>query len=92
MDEADFELLRKLILEIDQSRDENWIDLHNFREQKFGKRIHIDCHVTLPYYLTALEAYEEIDRMEDLIKEYHKKSVEMFIHTELFIHASYRIC
>ena len=88
MDEADFELLRKLILEIDQSRDENWIDLHNFRGQKFGKRIHIDYHVTLLYYLTVLEAHEEID----LIKEHHKKGVEMFIHTDLFIQASYRIC
>jgi cation diffusion facilitator family transporter len=92
MDEADFELLHTLIHEIDQSRDENWIDLHNFRAQKFGKHIHIDCHVTLPYYLTVQEGHEEIERMEDLIKEHHKKGVEMFIHTDPCIPRSCRIC
>ena len=47
MDEADFELLEELITDIDGDRNENWIDLHNFRAQKFGKGIHIDCHLTI---------------------------------------------
>lgn len=92
MDEADFKLLHKLILEIDKNRNENWIDLHNFRAQKFGKHVHIDCHVTLPYYLSVQEAHDEIDRMEDLVKAQHPAGVEMFIHADPCIPASCRIC
>lgn len=92
MDEADFELLRELINEIDSSRKENWIDLHNLRAQKFGKRLHIDCHVTLPYYLTVEEAHDEIDRLELLTKEKHAGGLEMFIHTDPCRPKSCRIC
>lgn len=92
MDEADFELLEELILEIDRNRNENWIDLHNFRAQKFGKRIHIDCHLTLPYYLTVMEAHEEVKLMEDLVKRHYPHGVEMFVHTDPCITSSCRIC
>jgi len=92
MDEADFKLLRKLISEIDENRNQNWIDLHNFRAQKFGKHVHIDCHVTLPYYLTVKQAHDEIDRMEDLVKDHHPAGVEMFIHSDPCIPTSCRIC
>ena len=92
MDEADFELLRKLISEIDKNRNENWIDLHNFRTQKFGKGIHIDCHVTLPYFLTVKEAHKEIDHMEEFVKNQHPNGVEMFVHTDPCIPTSCRIC
>ena len=92
MDEADFDLLRKLISEIDKSRNVNWIDLHNFRAQKFGKRIHIDCHVTLPYYLTVKEAHSEVKLMEKLVKQHYSNGVEMFIHTDPCIPTSCRIC
>lgn len=92
MDEADFELLRKLISEIDFKRKENWIDLHNFRAQKFGKRIHIDCHVTVPHYLTVDEAHAEIDELEELVKSQHPDGLEMFVHTDPCKPKSCRIC
>lgn len=92
MDEADFDLLRNLIAQINNNRKENWIDLHNFRAQKFGKRIHIDCHVTLPYFLTVKDAHEEMNRMEELVKERHPNGIEMFVHTDPCIPTSCRIC
>ncbi|MBI1288969.1 MAG: cation diffusion facilitator family transporter [Flavobacteriales bacterium] len=92
MDEADFELLESLITEIDANRTENWIDLHNFRAQKFGKGIHIDCHVTVPYYLTVEEAHEEIDAIEQLVRTNYPYGVEMFIHADPCIPTSCRIC
>lgn len=92
MDEADFELLEGLISEIDTKRNENWIDMHNFRAQKFGKGIHIDCHLTLPYFFTVEEAHLEIDRIEQLVRENYPESVEMFIHADPCIPTSCRIC
>jgi cation diffusion facilitator family transporter len=82
MDEADFELIRDLVSHLNRERNENWIDIHNFRAQKFGKGIHIDCHITVPYYLTVEEANQEIDTMEDLVKEHYPHGVEMFIHAD----------
>ena len=92
MDEADFDLLKGLVTEMNNSRSENWIDLHNLRAQKFGKRIHIDCHVTVPYFLTVKESHIEIDRLEELVTEQHPDGVEMFIHTDPCKPKSCRIC
>jgi cation diffusion facilitator family transporter len=92
MDEADFELLEELISKIDSERNGNWIDLHNFRTQKFGKGIHIDCHLTLPYYFTVEEAHSEIDRVEKIVSSNYAEGVEMFIHADPCIPTSCRIC
>ena len=92
MDEADFELLEGLISELDSKRNENWIDLHNFRTQKFGKSIHIDTHLTLPYYFTVEEAHLEIDRIEHIVSDNYPEAVEMFIHADPCIPTSCRIC
>ncbi|TNF24434.1 MAG: cation transporter [Bacteroidetes bacterium] len=92
MDEADFELLERLIAEIEAKRTENWIDLHNLRAQKFGKGIHIDCHMTVPYYLTVEEAHNELDAVERIVNEHYPHSVEMFIHADPCTPRSCRIC
>lgn len=92
MDEADFEMIRKLVKEVNENRTENWVDLHNFRTQKFGKRIHIDCHVTIPYYLSVADAHDEIDAMEKLVEKHHPHGVEMFIHIDPCSPSSCRIC
>lgn len=92
MDEADFELLQSLLSEIETNRTENLIDLHNFRAQKFGKGIHIDCHITVPYYLTVKEAHDEIDAVEQLIRTNYPYGVEMFVHADPCIPTSCRIC
>ena len=92
MDEADFDLLEKLISDIDSRRNENWIDLHNFRAQRFGKGIHIDCHLTLPNYFTVEEAHAEIDSVEHIVSDNYPESVEMFIHADPCIPTSCRIC
>jgi len=92
MDEADFDLLETLITEIDKKRRENWIDLHNFRAQKFGKSIHIDCHLTLPHYLTVEKAHAEVEQLENVVSELHPQGLEMFIHTDPCRPSSCRIC
>ena len=92
MDEADFDLIENLIGQLNENRTENWIDIHNFRAQKFGKRIHIDCHITVPNYLTVEEAHNEIDAMEHLVAEHHPHGVEMFIHIDPCTPSSCRIC
>jgi len=82
MDEADIELLQKLIALINDNRRPNWIDIHNLRVIKYGSLLHIDCHLTLPWYLNLRESHVEIDALGDLIKKEFGDTIEMFVHTD----------
>lgn len=82
MDEADVELLEKMVQVISAKRRENWIDLHNLRVIKYGTVLHVDCHLTLPWYLTVLEAHSEIDALSGLIQNEFGESFEIFVHSD----------
>ncbi|MGJ7030650.1 cation diffusion facilitator family transporter [Niabella hirudinis] len=82
MDEADEQLLLEMIAYINKNRRENWIDLHNFRVIKYGSVLHIDCHLTVPWYLNVTEAHQEVDQLAALIRDQYGQSVEFFIHSD----------
>lgn len=92
MDEADEELLKRVVDLIESSRRENWIDLHNLRIIKYGNTLHLDCHLTVPWYLTVKEAHEEFDKLEKLINDNFGESIEMFVHTDPCAEYSCKIC
>ncbi len=68
MDEADEKILGKVIALLNNSRLPNWIDIHNLRVIKFGNVLHVDCHMTVPWYLNVREAHDEIDSLRKLIQ------------------------
>lgn len=80
MDEADFDVVTKVVQLLNDKRREAWIDVHNFRAQKYGNELHIDCHLTLPYYFDLTRVHEEVSLVDKLINNDVTK-------TELFIHA-----
>lgn len=82
MDEADHQLMEKLVDNIQNHRTENWVDLHNFRIIKYGGNLHIDCHLTLPRYLDTTEAHQEVKALENLATSFHHKPIEWFIHVD----------
>lgn len=92
MDEADVKLLKKMVEMLNANRRENWIDLHNLRIIKYGSRIHLDCHLTVPWYLNVNEAHEEIDALSGLVKKEYGESVELFVHSDGCMDFSCRIC
>lgn len=92
MDEADMKLLREIIQILNDNRKENWIDLHNLRVIKYGSLLHIDCHLTIPWYFNVREAHEEIDALTKLIKEKFGNAVELFVHTDACLDRSCEIC
>jgi len=92
MDEADTQLLKKMVEMLNASRRENWIDLHNLRIIKYGSRIHLDCHLTVPWYLNVHEAHKEIDALSNLVKDEYGESVELFVHSDGCLDFSCRIC
>jgi len=92
MDEADSELLKKLIALLNNNRRENWIDLHNLRVIKYGGQLHVDCHLTIPWYLNISEAHQEIELLTGLVKKELGDSVEFFVHTDPCLDFSCPIC
>lgn len=92
MDEADYELLKRIVQVLNENRRENWIDIHNLRVIKYGNTLHIDCHLTVPWYLTVLQAHEEVEGVGNLIKEKIDPDIELFIHTDPCVETSCSVC
>jgi cation diffusion facilitator family transporter len=92
MDEADMALLENVIAELNANRNKNWVDLHNLRVIKYGPLLHIDCHLTMPWYLNVHQAHEIMDHFTDLIKSKFGDSVEFFIHIDGCMPFSCAIC
>lgn len=93
MDEADLQLLREMIRVLNAHKPDNWVDLHNLRIIKYGAILHLDCHLTVPWYFNVNEAHREVDRLDQLIRDNFPQSLEMFVHTDGCVPpASCRVC
>jgi cation diffusion facilitator family transporter len=92
MDEADEKLLSSMVEWINSHRRDNWIDLHNLRVIKYGSVIHLDCHLTVPWYLNVHEAHKEIDILGQLIRDRFGESMEMFVHSDGCLPFQCHIC
>lgn len=92
MDEADKNLLTKLVALLNANRKPNWIDLHNLRVIKYGSVLHMDCHLTVPWFLNVHEAHREIDALAELVRKEFGESVEFFVHSDGCLPFSCRIC
>lgn len=82
MDEADVKLLTRMVDLLNANRSENWVDLHNLRVIKYGTILHVDCHLTVPWYLNINEAHLEIDQLAALIRKDFGESLELFVHSD----------
>lgn len=92
MDEADVKLLGRMVEILNANRRENWVDLHNLRVIKYGSVLHVDCHLTVPWYLNVHEAHGEIDALAELIRREFGESLELFVHSDGCLPFSCRIC
>lgn len=92
MDEADMKLLDKMVQLLNANRRANWVDLHNLRVIKYGAVLHIDCHLTVPWYLNVHEAHQEIDELAALSRREFGESLELFVHTDGCLYSQCPIC
>jgi cation diffusion facilitator family transporter len=92
MDEADTELLVNVVSLCQRERRENWIDLHNLRIIKYGSVLHLDCHLTIPWYFNINEGHEEVKLLEDKVRGKYGETVELFIHTDGCLDFSCKVC
>ncbi len=82
MDEADLGMLAKLAKVMNDNRRPQWIDLHNTRIQQHGSGLHIDAHLTLPWYLELREAHQQMEDAVKLIAENSSRRIEFNFHMD----------
>ncbi len=92
MDEADLALLEEVVGELNKNRNVQWVDLHNLRVIKYGSLMHIDCHLTVPWFLNVNEAHQVVEEFTSLIKNKFGASIEFFVHTDGCMSYSCPIC
>ena len=92
MDEMDMDLVDEFIKELNQERKLDWIDVHNLRIIKFGRDVHIDCHLTLPWYYSLEQTHNQVVLFENVIKRKFEPQTEFFIHADPCIENSCKLC
>jgi len=92
MDEADLDLLEHLINFLEANRHPSWIDIHNLRMVQYGNILHLDGHITLPWYFTVQQAHNEIESLNDMIQNKFGNKIELFLHVDYCEDFSCKIC
>ncbi|WP_025761668.1 cation diffusion facilitator family transporter [Dyadobacter tibetensis] len=82
MDATDPQMLDRTVDLLWRNKKEHWIDIHNLRVQQYGSDLHIDCHLTLPYYWELTEVHEAIHDFENILKGDSKGETEIFVHAD----------
>jgi len=82
MDKADAEVLEKAVACLSEQRSEAWIDIHNLRVIKYGSKLHIEMHVTMPFDMTIAEMEKENGRLHGSIRSTFGGSVDMIMMPE----------
>lgn len=92
MDEVDGKLVKEIVKVLNHERNKNCIDVHNLRVIKYGTALHIDCHITIPWFFDTRAAHETVEELEELLKANTEKSVECFIHVDPCIPPCCKVC
>lgn len=92
MDEQDLDLVEKIAKILENNREIDWIDIHNMKIQQFGANLHIDAHITLPYYYSLREAHQEMEKVIILLAKNSKRQVEFNFHMDDCKPKSCEIC
>lgn len=82
MDETDPELLEHAVDILKNHKRDYWIDVHNMRIQKYGSDLHVDCHLTLPYFWDLHQVHDAVQEFEHALEANHVGHVELFIHAD----------
>jgi cation diffusion facilitator family transporter len=92
MDAVDDALLEKVVQTLKINKKTEWVDVHNLRVQQYGSDLHIDCHLTLPYYWELQRVHETIHDFENILKDSHTGETEIFVHADPCLYQQCYFC
>jgi cation diffusion facilitator family transporter len=64
MDQADEDLLARIVRILEKRREPEWIDIHGLRAWRSGASVHVDFHMSVPRYLDVERLHAIHDRVE----------------------------
>jgi cation diffusion facilitator family transporter len=82
MDEADINVLKEIVEIIAKNKSDHWINIHNLKLIKYGDTFHIDCDLTLPWYMNISDAHKESDQVMKIISDNYSRKIDFTIHTD----------
>lgn len=92
MDEANPEMLNQIAELLEKNRKKDWIDIHNMKIQQFGSRLHLDAHLTLPWYFNLRTAHNDMEEVVKLIAKNTERYIEFNFHMDDCKSTSCAIC
>lgn len=92
MDESDPAMMTHIAEHLNSIRKKEWIDVHNVRIQQHGSVLHIDGHITLPWYLDLRDAHAEMEEMIVSIAKVSDRNIEFNFHMDDCRPISCEIC
>jgi cation diffusion facilitator family transporter len=82
MDEADIVVLKEIVEILLKNKSKQWINIHNLKLIKYGDTYHIDCDLTLPWFMNIAEAHKETDLVVKIISDNYSRGIDFTIHTD----------
>lgn len=69
MDTSDRVDIDRVVELVDKNRHPTWIDVHDLRVVSYGESIHLDCHLTVPWWFDIRQGHDQCDALEELLVE-----------------------
>lgn len=82
MDEADPELLDRIVEILNEHRRPDWIDVHELRTRHYGDKVHVDFHLVVPRSFGLPEAHVEAEEIEMMILNTLEEVAEVIVHVD----------
>ena len=82
MDEADPELLDRIVEILNEHRQPDWIDVHQLRTRHYGDKVHVDFHLVVPRSFGLLEAHVEAEKIEGMILSTLSEVADVIVHVD----------
>ena len=82
MDQADPELLDRIVEILNENRRPDWIDVHQLRTRHYGDKVHVDFHLVVPRSFGLLEAHVEAENIERMILSTLSEVADVIVHVD----------
>jgi cation diffusion facilitator family transporter len=92
MDEADPELLQRIVQVLNARRRPEWIHVHQLRARRYGPNIHVDLHVVLPRFYDLTQTHQAVTEIEDVVKAELGPEAEVIVHPDPCSDPWCRVC
>jgi cation diffusion facilitator family transporter len=82
MDEADPELLERIVEGLNRIKKPGWLYPHKLRALRSGRYHHVDLHISLPHYWTLTQVHEAEQEITNALLEALGEEGDIMIHID----------